>query len=186
VQELAGLVVASIAAYAATDLDDIVVLALLFAAGRSARDVVVGQYLGIAALLAVSAAAAAGLLLVPEEVVGLLGLIPLAMGVHGLLRRGAEEHAMAAGGGVIGVAALTIANGGDNVAVYVPYFATAGAGGMAVIVAVFAVLVAVLCVAARALGTHPVALSAVRRYGHVAVPLVLIALGVAILVHAFA
>ena len=186
-------VVASVAAYAATDIDDIVVLSLLFGAARSGRlplrtwQIVAGQYAGIAALAGASALGAAGLLLVPDEVVGLLGLVPLGLGVWGLLRRDDEQRGvLPATGGALGVAALTVANGGDNIAVYVPFFATFGADEAVAVAIVFAAMTALWLLAAHRLGTHPRSVAAIERYGEVIVPLVLIALGLAILLHAFA
>ena len=87
-----------------------------------------------------------------------------------------------AAGGVATIAAVTFANGGDNVGVYVPVFATAGAGDMVVFVVVFLVLVAVWCAAARLLVSHPAVAGWLSRAGDVLLPIVLIALGVAILV----
>lgn len=80
----------AIGLFVATNLDDIVVLTLLFVAstrgGLRARSVVAGQYLGFIALVGLSAIAALGLTIVPDEWVGLLGLIPMAIGVHALIR----------------------------------------------------------------------------------------------------
>ncbi len=75
-----------------------------------------------------------------------------------------------------------MANGGDNIGVYVPVFATSGLGGMSVYAAVFLVLVAVWSFAGRFFATRPVVAKALSRWGHVLLPLVLIALGVVILV----
>ena len=80
-------------------------------------------------------------------------------------------------GSVLGVAGVTVANGADNVAVYTP----AGPGGGWVIVAVFAVGVAVRCLAARWLGPHPAVVGAASRWGRWLVPAVFVTLGVAIL-----
>lgn len=193
VSELAALIAAAVAAFAATNVDDIVLITALFAltagAGRlRARDVWIGQFAGLFVLVGLSAAGAFGLLLVPDRVVGLLGLIPLGLGLAGLWRalRGRADDdeppaTLPATRGWTGVAAITIANGGDNVAVYIPFFASAGAGGMAVIAIVFALGVAVLCVAGGWLGTHPRTVEALERWGHWVVPLVFVALGLAIL-----
>jgi cadmium resistance protein CadD (predicted permease) len=81
--------------------------------------------------------------------------------------------------GVLGVAAVTAANGGDNVGVYVPVLATTGSA--ATYVAVFLVLVAVWCAAGRLVaGRRPVA-RVLTRWGHVVLPVVLVGVGVAIL-----
>jgi cadmium resistance protein CadD (predicted permease) len=193
VSDPAGTAGAAAAAFAATNLDDVVVLTALFAlAARGgplrARHVVAGQVLGLGTLVAAAWVAAAGLLLVPEEVVGLLGLVPLALGILGLaalLRETAPDDEPAPiVGGTAGVAALTIAGGADNIAVYVPFFASQGASGAAVVVGTFAVLLAVWLLGARWLAGRPPVARLVGRWGHVAVPVVLIVLGVAILVQA--
>ena len=185
-----GTAAAAAAAFAATNLDDVVVLTALFAvAGRGgplrARHVVVGQVAGLAALVVVAWIAAAGLLLVPDDVVALLGLVPLALGILGLaaLLRESDDGGDPAPpvGGVVGVAALTVAGGADNIAVYVPFFANQdGADGL-VVVATFAVLLAVWLLGARWLADRPLVARTVGRWGHVAVPVVLIVLGVVIL-----
>lgn len=193
--DVLALVLGAAAAFVATDIDDIVVLSVLFGIARSGgtlreRQIVAGQYLGIAALVAAGVVLSLGLLFVSEEVVGLLGLIPIGLGTRGLLAlRGDGENdepppVLAAGAGTLGVAGITIANGGDNLAVYVPYFASVEPTGLPVVMLVFAVLVGVWCLVARALGTHPVTVAAIDRWGHVAVPVVLIALGAFILLEA--
>jgi cadmium resistance protein CadD (predicted permease) len=121
--------------------------------------------------------------------VRLLGLVPLALGLIGLanaLRQrasagGTEVPAAGAQLDTGRVVAITIANGADNVAIYVPLFASAGAGGMALTAAIFLALVAVLLVVSWAIGSRPVVERAVERAGAYAVPVVLIALGVFIL-----
>ncbi|MFG2986447.1 cadmium resistance transporter [Streptomyces sp. NPDC048258] len=111
-------------------------------------------YLGFAAILAVAVAAAFGATSLPEVAVPYLGLLPLALGLKAAWQawkhRGSgeeEEEAQAKEGGpsLLEVAAVTFANGGDNIGVYVPVFATAGVGGMSVYAVVFLVLVAVWC-----------------------------------------
>lgn len=72
--------------------------------------------------------------------------------------------------------------GGDKFGVYVPVFATAGVGGMSVYAGVFLTLVAVWRFAGRFLATRPVVAEALSRWGHVLLPLVLVALGLLILI----
>lgn len=76
----------AIGLFAGTNIDDIVVLALLLGQARDregVRRVVLGQYLGFAAILAVAVAGSLGATLLPEDVLRWLGLVPLAMGLHG-------------------------------------------------------------------------------------------------------
>jgi cadmium resistance protein CadD (predicted permease) len=175
-------------AFAATNVDDLVVLSVLFARREPPGvAIVAGQALGFALLVAASLAVAGGLLALPEEVVGLLGLVPLALGIRGLvLARRARDggEAPPAIAGVLGVASVTVANGADNVAVYAPLFATLGSGGFALTVLIFGAGVAVWCAAGRLLGSHPAVVRAVERAGDLAVPVVLIALGVFIVLEA--
>jgi cadmium resistance protein CadD (predicted permease) len=184
--------------FAVTNIDDIVVLALFFAqgAGRcgSIRRIVIGQYVGFAAILAAAVAAAFGASLLPESVLPYLGLLPLVLGLKAAWqawrdRRDSDGHgsdeddgAAAGGPGIAAVAIVTFANGGDNIGVYVPVFATAGLGGMAIYVVVFLVLVAVWCVAGKFFATRPVIAKALSRWGHILLPAVLIAIGLLILI----
>lgn len=188
-----GTAAAAAAAFVATNLDDVVVLTALFAvAGRGgplrARHVVLGQVAGLGALVAVAWIAAAGFLLVPDEVVGLLGLVPLALGILGLsalLReRPHDAEPPPPVRGVVGVAAVTVAGGADNVAVYVPFLANRDGGDAAVVLPTFAALLAVWLAGSRWLATRPPVARTVGRRGHVAVPVVLIVLGIVILAEA--
>ncbi|WP_455680632.1 cadmium resistance transporter [Streptomyces roseus] len=176
-------------------MDDILILALFFAqgAGRpgATRRIVLGQYLGFAAILAVAVTAAFGATFLPESAVPYLGLLPLALGLraawqawkdHGDDSEDEEEPAARGGPSPLEVAAVTFANGGDNIGVYVPVFATAGVSGMTVYAAVFLVLVAVWCFAGRFFATRPVIAKALARWGHILLPLVLITIGMLILV----
>ncbi|MYT19342.1 cadmium transporter [Streptomyces sp. SID7760] len=190
-----GIIGQAVGLFAVTNIDDILILALFFAqgAGRpgAARRIVLGQYLGFAAILAVAVAAAFGATFLPESAVPYLGLLPLALGLraawqawrdHGDDSEGAEEQAARGGPSPLEVAAVTFANGGDNIGVYVPVFATAGVSGMTVYAAVFLVLVAVWCFAGRFFATRPVIAKGLARWGHVLLPLVLITIGMLILV----
>ncbi|MEV4418145.1 cadmium resistance transporter [Catellatospora sp. NPDC049609] len=187
---LGGTVAAALALFAGTNVDDLIVLTVLFLSGRATGrprpwQIWTGQYAGIAALVAASAAVAAGLAVVPDRWVGLLGLVPLALGVTALVRSlraragGAEPPAVATG--ALAVAGVTIANGADNIAVYTPVFRTVGVTDSLVTIAVFAVLVAVWCLAATWLGSHPRVVGAIERWGHWLVPAVFIVIGLVIL-----
>ena len=155
------------------------------ATGRPRRwQIWLGQYAGIGVLVAASAGAALGLTLVPDRWVPLLGLVPIALGLRGLigaLCRPPGEDSPPVAGNALAVAGVTIANGADNIAVYTPAFRTIGVAGTAVTVAVFAVLVAVWCLASSRLGAHRRVIALIERHGHWLVPLVFIAIGATIL-----
>jgi cadmium resistance protein CadD (predicted permease) len=157
--------------FAATNIDDIFVLALFF--GQTGRrglrhwHVVAGQYIGFAALVAISLVGYFARFIVPAPWIGILGLLPIALGVRALVRgqqAGEENREARAGAGVLPVAAVTFANGGDNIGIYTPLFAASERGELLVILTVFFFLVGLWCVLGRVIGNH----DAVRidRLGH--------------------
>lgn len=192
----AGIVAEAAGLFAITNVDDIVLLSLFF--GRSAgqqgaaRRIVTGQYLGFIAILAITVAAAYGATFLPESAIAYLGLLPLALGLWAAWQ--AWNHHRQGDGGeqqtghkqddlkALQVAALTFANGSDNIGVYLPVFAKAGAAGITVYAAVFLVLVGVWCAGGRFFATRHAIASVIGRWGHILHPLVLIALGLFILI----
>jgi cadmium resistance protein CadD (predicted permease) len=80
------------------------------------------------------------------------------------------------------IAAVTFANGGDNVGVYVPVFAAVGTAGIVAYSIVFLALVAVLVAAARFVATRKPIAEVLERWERVLFPIVLIGLGIVILV----
>jgi cadmium resistance protein CadD (predicted permease) len=171
--------------FASTNVDDLFVLLGFFSDPRfRVRHVVLGQYLGIATLTAASVALALAALVIPPAYVGLLGVAPLAIGLGKLLRRGAtaeEERTASPQVNVLAVAAVTVANGGDNLAVYAPLFATRRPWEIGMLSVVFLVMTGLWCGAARSLIRHPTLGRPIRTYGRRVLPWVLVALGAYIL-----
>jgi cadmium resistance protein CadD (predicted permease) len=181
--KIVAIVASAALAFAATNVDDLVVLSVLFGQGNPTRRVVAGQYVGFTVIVAVSAALSRGALALPRAWVGVLGLAPLFLGVRGLvrLRRKHSAEEPRATLSTWGIAAITVANGGDNIGVYTPMFTTMRGFDLAVVLAVFAVLVAVWCALARAFVRLPKVAELFDRWGHRLAPAVLIALGLYIL-----
>lgn len=197
----------AITAFVATNIDDIVILLLFFAqvdANFRRRHIVVGQYLGFTLLILASLPGFFGGLVVPREWIGLLGLLPIAIGIKQLVTRQKEEteqvqtvthdfesasprNAIASLVSSVltpqtyQVAAVTFANGGDNISIYIPLFAGSNVVKLAVILAVFFVMVGVWCIVAYQLTRQPKIAQVLSRYGHAILPFVLIALGLFIM-----
>ena len=188
-----------IAVFVSTNIDDLFLLAAFFADTRlRPLSIVIGQYLGIGALVLVSALAALLALDIPDGWVALLGLVPLLLGISKLWalrvrtagtqgdseahRFQDQEHTAERWlrSPMLAVASVTVANGGDNVAVYVPLFATAFAA-IATYALTFAVLTGVWCALGYLLVNNTVLGDAVRHSGNVILPIVLVALGIYIL-----
>jgi cadmium resistance protein CadD (predicted permease) len=80
------------------------------------------------------------------------------------------------------VAAVTFANGGDNVGVYVPLFASSNTLEFATILVTFGVMVGVWCLMAERFVRQKAIALVLTRYGHRVTPLILIGLGVYIFI----
>jgi cadmium resistance protein CadD (predicted permease) len=184
--EILALMLTAAVLFAGTNVDDIVVLTLLNASSRAAGrprrwHIWAGQYAGFTVLVAASLAAAAGLALVPEHWLWVLGLLPLGLGLGKLVtavraHRSGRDASPAVVTGLTGVIGLTIANGGDNVSAYIPVFRTSSAA-ITVIIAVFTAGVAVYCLASSRFAGHRAVTDAVQRWGQWAVPVVFILIG---------
>lgn len=184
-------ILAAAGMFAATNIDDIVVLTALFLASSKGKPrpwhIVGGQYAGFITLVGLSLLAALGLSIVPDEWVGLLGFLPLTLGVLGLIRGLKEdgdddENKLTGGLGLIGIAGITIANGADNIAIYTPVFRTMAPSDTAITVVVFLALVALWCALGKIIGTHHRVVETLERVEHWLVPAVFIGLGLTILV----
>ena len=182
----------SVAAFATTNLDDAFVLLVFFGDRRyRARHVFIGQALGVGLLVVLSLIGALVALALPARAIGLLGLLPIAIGVKHLLeqRRGQpDEPEAAAPPGAAGwrqaaaVAGITVANGGDNLGVYVPLFATRSPLETALILGGFAVMLVMWTFAGYYLARHSAVAARLQRLSGVVMPWVLIGLGAAIIV----
>ena len=191
--ELAGVVGVAAALFATTNVDDLVVLVAFFADRRfSPRQVVAGQFLGIVALVGASLLLAVAALALPVAWVGLLGVVPILLGVRKLLQLRADREGEAGPtalprrgrSNVLAVASVTVANGGDNLGVYTPVFAVLEPGELLTTVVVFASMTAGWCGAGYALVANPLVGGRIRGAGQVLLPFVLIAVGVLVLLHA--
>lgn len=190
-----------ITAFVATNLDDIVVLMVFFAqvnAKLRPWQIVTGQYLGFGVLLLLSLPGYFGGRLVPPHWIGLLGLVPLGIGLKMLFfpSNEAEEAVQVLESGaskrlqrfitfippqILQVGAITVANGGDNLGIYVPLFASKDLAGLLTILATFLILVGVWCYVAWRLVKQPMVGRVLGEYGDRLIPWVLMALGCYIL-----
>lgn len=175
-----------------TNIDDIIVLSLFFARGAGQRGtatkIVVGQYLGFGGILLASVAVTFGAgLFLPDDAIPYFGLIPLLLGAFAawqVWRNGDDDDDTVADKPVsaLTVAAVTFANGGDNIGVYVPVFLAVGTGALVAYCVVFLALVVVLVLAAKFVATRKPIAEVLERWEHILFPLVLIVLGLVILI----
>jgi cadmium resistance protein CadD (predicted permease) len=180
-----------LAVFVSSNVDDLFLLVAFFSVPAfGTRSIVIGQLLGIGALVVVSAVAALTVGSIPPRLIRLLGLVPLGIGLQQLISRRREppreshvealESARGAGSKILAVAGVTVANGGDNLGIYIPLFASSAAW-IPVFAAEFAGLTAAWCWLALSLARHPMTATRITRHARRWLPLILIALGVYIL-----
>ncbi|MDQ4138927.1 MAG: cadmium resistance transporter [Bacteroidota bacterium] len=185
------ILVTSILTFVSTNIDDIFILVLFYGNPRfKEKEIIAGQLIGILALTGASLLASLIGLLIDKPYIGLFGLIPIYLGAKALwtlVKNKENEEAVTieekklARNNLLSVAGTTFANGGDNIGIYVPLFATLTWTSKFVMVLVFIAMTFLWCYAARYLTQHPYVARAVNKYGHLVTPFVLILLGLYIL-----
>lgn len=193
--DILGLVAIGIGAFAATNIDDIFLLMIFFSSlTYPVCQIVVGQYVGIGILVAVSILGSLIALVIPTYIIGLLGIVPIGIGIKNLIeirkkdkstsiQNAQENNSYLA---FLTIAAVTISNGGDNIGVYVPLFSKYNTiSQITVLTSVFIAMTALWCITAYYLVNHPLLASRIRRIGHIVLPFVLIGLGIYILTDSF-
>jgi cadmium resistance protein CadD (predicted permease) len=183
------IIITSVLAFISTNIDDVFLLMLFFGNKHfKDREIVIGQYLGIATLIAASFALSFIGLVIDKAYIGLLGFVPIYFGVRGLLHLRAKQvegddvvEPINNRNNIFTVAGTTIANGGDNIGIYVPLFATLGRPQQLTMISVFFLMTALWCLIAKYFTKHPIIAKAIDKYGHVLTPFILIFLGIYIL-----
>lgn len=194
--------IAGISAFAATNIDDIIILMFFFSqvnANFRIRHIIIGQYLGFMALILLSLPGFFGGIIIPKTWIGLLGFVPIGIGLQQLFNSDDEDSEIQTVSDEIhqrvikfpfnhiltpqiySVAAITFANGGDNIGIYVPFFASLNLSSLLIVLTIFFILVGVWCAIAYGLSRHQLIGKLINTYGKKLVPYVLIGLGLFIL-----
>jgi cadmium resistance protein CadD (predicted permease) len=183
------IIITSVLAFISTNIDDVFLLMLFFGNKHfKDREIVIGQYMGIATLIVASLALSFIGLVIDKSYIGMLGFVPIYFGVRGLLHLRAKQveednvvEPINNRNNIFTVAGTTIANGGDNIGIYVPLFATLGRPQQLTMISVFFLMTALWCLIAKYFTKHPIIAKAIDKYGHVLTPFILIFLGIYIL-----
>ncbi|ACO20495.1 Cad superfamily protein [Streptococcus pneumoniae] len=188
-------IISAIGVYISTSIDYLIILIILFAQlsqNKQKWHIYAGQYLGTGLLVGASLVAAYVVNFVPEEwMVGLLGLIPIYLGIRfAILGEDAEEEEeeiierleqSKANQLFWTVTLLTIASGGDNLGIYIPYFASLDWSQTLVALLVFVIGIIIFCEISRVLSSIPLIFETIEKYERIIVPLVFILLGLYIM-----
>jgi cadmium resistance protein CadD (predicted permease) len=186
-----------VTAFVATNIDDLLILIAFFANSHfPLSQIVLGQYAGMGALLAIGIVGSLIALIVPNNLIGLIGIFPIAIGIKELLelpKNGNNKESakqLSRSRLVTYLPFLTVAtvtfSGGEEIGVYTSVFATyREVSEIIIIVLVVMVLTGLWCAVAYHLVNRPLIASSIKRTGTAALPFVLIGLGIYILVEAF-
>jgi cadmium resistance protein CadD (predicted permease) len=194
---IAAIIAVTAGAFVATDIDDMIVLTILFLASRTSgiprpAQIVLGQYIGFIVLVGISGLAALGLAVVPIHWVGLLGMVPLSLGIRGLWSARHDVHhqqpavpalrLLRGRSGAFTVAAATISAGGDNISVYTTLLRALGWPASVAAVVVLFTMLGIWCAIGAAVGASKAVVALISRLGHILVPVLYICIGALLLI----
>ena len=198
--EILGL---SIGAFVATNIDDLFILIVFFAKRSfSTSQIIIGQYVGMGLLLGVSLVGSLIAIVIPHNLLGLVGLFPIAIGIKELLDLRNRENDDDDEDDVktvnrlyksrwrtylpfLVVATVTF-SGGEEIGIYTSIFVFySGVSEIITVFAVVMILTGVWCVIAYYLVNHSFLATQLRRVANRVLPFVLIGLGIYILIEAF-
>ena len=187
-------VVTSIILYSGTAVDLLIILMLFFAKRKSRKDIIniyLGQFLGSVSLILLSLLFAFVLNYIPsKEILGLLGLIPIFLGLKVLLLGDSDGEAIAKDGLrkdnknlIFLVAMITFAScGADNIGVFVPYFTTLNLVNLIVALLTFLVMIYLLVFSAQKLAQVSSVGETLEKYSRWFIAVVYLGLGIYILI----
>lgn len=187
-------IVTSIILYSGTAVDLLIILMLFFAKRKSRKDIIniyLGQFLGSVSLIFLSLLFAFVLNYIPsKEILGLLGLIPIFLGLKVLLLGDSDGEAIAKDGLrkdnknlIFLVAMITFAScGADNIGVFVPYFTTLNLANLIVTLLTFLVMIYLLVFSAQKLAQVPSVGETLEKYSRWFIAVVYLGLGMYILI----
>ena len=187
-------VVTSIILYSGTAVDLLIILMLFFAKRKSRKDIIniyLGQFLGSVSLILVSLLFAFVLYYIPsKEILGLLGLIPIFLGLKVLFLGDSDGEAIAKEGLrkdnknlIFQVAMITFAScGADNIGIFVPYFITLNLADLIVALLTFLVMIYLLVFSAQKLAQVPSVGETLEKYSRWFIAVVYLGLGMYILI----
>ncbi len=183
-----AVLLSAIVIFISTSIDDLVLLILFHsqASTRSQRlSILGGQILGIGLLTGISLLGsylASNML--EGWVIGLLGIIPIILGIKAMTSREEDKDASVAAGKkslLATVSLVTIASGGDNLGIYIPWFATLDEASLLVTMLVFLILILLFWALGYLLANQSHIKALLIRFSAILVPVVFLLLGFVIL-----
>ncbi|WP_010097314.1 cadmium resistance transporter [Ornithinibacillus scapharcae] len=182
-----------ITTFIATGIDEMIILILIFAHARNhnqIRQVYIGQQIGMTFIIVVALLALYGITsLFTGKWTGLIGLLPIIMGIMELVERDDDDES----GEVLQKSAIfsnltlrvtliAIAGGAEELAIYIPYFTSLESQGLLLALITFVIMVPIWCAICQKLGSMKNVYELVKRYERILIPVVFIGIGLNVLV----
>lgn len=191
-------IITAVLAFASTNVDDLFILMMLFTVTSQSfrpHHILSGQYLGIITLIAISVIGSLIGIVIPKVYIGLLGFFPIYLGIRKFFSKDDDSDsspvvtpdkkyvlASIISPATLTVASITIANGADNIGIYIPLFVNLTPTNLVFTICIFLMMVFVWVKIAEYLVQHPRLKNTLARYNHVLFPCILIGLGIYILI----
>jgi cadmium resistance transport/sequestration family protein len=190
----------AIVSFIATNLDDLFVLMIFFAhPDYKSTPIIIGQYIGISSLILISTLGYFFKFIIPAAWIGLLGIFPIIIGLKNLIELRKKDksddssdkkeikgfRSRFINSSILSVAIVSFVNGGDNIGVYAPLFATLNIYQLYFVIFIFLIMVGVWCLISHRLVNNRRLGGRIREYGHLILPFVLIFIGISILIQTF-
>ena len=205
IADIGYLIILGISSFVSTNIDDIFLLIVFFSnvLRYPPYQVVIGQYVGIGLLVTISIIFSLVSLVIPSFLIGLMGFVPIVIGIKKLLEKHNKEKLMRIDSNVnsfknknrnkstsllsfVSIAAVTVSNGGDNLGIYTPLFAVYNSIDQLIIfIAIFMIMTALWCSIGFYLVNHSFLANRIQYIGHIVLPFVLIGLGLYIIIDHF-
>lgn len=179
--------------YLSTSIENVVILVGVFCANpANAKAVRLGFGIGSLALLLISLATLTVAAWIPIRYLGLLGLIPITLGIYEIFRSCGKDASddstpqnipQARGEVVLSASLLMVANGGDTIAVFAPLFAETERIGVVVMTVGFILAALGLSFASGRICVLPQLSEPLKKYGPRIAPIIMIGIGIYILLN---
>lgn len=183
-----AVLLSAIVVFVSTSIDDLVLLILFHSQARTRAQrlsILAGQIGGIGILVGISLLGSyLASRMLEGWVIGLLGFIPIALGIKAMMSKDEEKNESVGEGrkGLLATVTLvTIASGGDNLGIYIPWFATLDESSLLITMLVFLVLILLFWALGYLLANQSHIKNLLSRFSAVLVPVVFLLLGLVIL-----
>jgi cadmium resistance protein CadD (predicted permease) len=177
---LIELITLGLISFISTNIDDFLLLLLLFSDKNIApRKIVLGHMFGMVGIFILSYIAnSVGTFLLPHSWIGLLGAFPLLIGLFQLSQKGRMKlKAQDRADSTVAIFLITLANGGDNIAIYSNLFLDKSQSDIFVLIATYLVLAGIWCLGTFFISSQKKWSALMSRFGAITTPFALIVVG---------